>query len=522
VERGWVAAVAFSPDGKRVASGAGVVVAIRDLAAETDAVPTVGHRDIIWSAALAPGRSIAATSDMRTVRIWDTATGKELRRCGRHPGWGSCLAFSPDGTTLAAGAWDRSIGLWNPDTGEELNHLMGHSSAPWALSWTADGKKLASVALDGTARVWDPNAGKELLCIKGGFMEFRTVAFSPDGSLLATGGHQEQAALWDAKTGRCVRKFGKDLRLILSIAFSPDGKHVACGCSRNDFVRSDRDLYTGFWCSLKEPTVSIFETATCDLVREFGADMGGCEHVAFSPDSRLLAAAGQDGKVWFFEAATGKERFRLAGHRGPVTALDFASDGRTLLSASADSTALLWNLTESAADGQLSKEKLTDNALKECWTDLAADSGIKAQGALWKLVADPDRAVPYLAEHMQPAAGVDQREVTRLIAALNDDEFEVRQRATRKLVEFGDDAEVALRNALAERPALETKNRIEQILSGIGGARLPADRLRELRAVEALEHAATAEARKLLEKLALGAPEARLTREARAALKARR
>ena len=118
---------------------------------------------------------------------------------------------------------------------------------------------------------------------------------------------------------------------------------------------------------------------------------------------------------------------------------------------------------------------------------------------------------------MRPAASGDSKRIAGLLAQLDSDEFAVREKATQALLALGEQAESALRTALAGNSSLEVRRRVEMILEQLEPSKSLA-RLRALRAVEVLEHIGTPEAREVLEKLANGAPEARLTQEAKASL----
>jgi hypothetical protein len=134
------------------------------------------------------------------------------------------------------------------------------------------------------------------------------------------------------------------------------------------------------------------------------------------------------------------------------------------------------------------------------------------------MIALPARAVTALAAHLQPAAPPDAKRLEKLIADLDSDAFTARDAAMRELAQLGVLAESALRKALAGSPSAEASHRMKQLLDKLGSTALAGETLRHWRAIETLEHLATPEARQLLEKLATGAPDARLTRDAKAAL----
>ncbi|HMC64722.1 MAG TPA: hypothetical protein VKI65_07270, partial [Gemmataceae bacterium] len=128
-----------------------------------------------------------------------------------------------------------------------------------------------------------------------------------------------------------------------------------------------------------------------------------------------------------------------------------------------------------------------------------------------------EQNVPFLKKQLRPAASGDSKRIAQLLAQLDSDEFASREKATQALLALGEQAESALRIALAGETSLEVRRRVEMILEQLEPSK-SAVRLREFRAVEVLEHIGTPEAKQLLQALAKGAPEARLTQEAKAAL----
>jgi hypothetical protein len=197
--------------------------------------------------------------------------------------------------------------------------------------------------------------------------------------------------------------------------------------------------------------------------------------------------------------------------------VSFSADGKLLASGSRDTTALVWDLT-----GKLQRERpaarLSATQLDSLWAHLAGSDAAHAYRAIWSLAAVPQQAVPFLDQRLRPLAPVAAQQLAQLIADLDSDRFTVRQRATEELERLAELAEPVLRKALAGEPSPEMRRRVGRLLQQLGWPVKSPERLRALRAVEGLEHIGTTEARRLLEKLAQGAPEAGLTREAKASL----
>jgi hypothetical protein len=234
--------------------------------------------------------------------------------------------------------------------------------------------------------------------------------------------------------------------------------------------------------------------------------------MVFSRDGQLLASSDGHG-VHLWEAATSKLIHTFKGHQGDIHALAFSRDGRRLASASSDSTVLIWDVT-----GQPSKPAdLTAAKLQECWTDLAGDDAGRAQRAVWALVRAPGESIPFLKAHLHPAKSVRREQLDQWIQDLDAGDFEVRQKASAELENLGELAEPALRRALANKPTLEQRRRIEPMLAKVEAVIPAGASLQALRAVRVLEHAATPAARQLLHELAGGAEASQLTRAAQAA-----
>jgi hypothetical protein len=396
------------------------------------------------------------------------------------------LSFSADGRTLhAAGqSWDVASGREREEP-EALREAPGLNPKGWKM---VDEKNRRLSFLGGRA-------------------------LSPDGKLLAAGfeneesrkgrdpGPTETVGLWEVKTGRLVRSL-RQTRVgpPSSIAFSPDGERLATSGSPYDPPQL-WDVATG--------------RAVCKFTRPEDDPRRGKAFapMVFSPDGALLAMSGEDGVVDLWETATGGAVLVLRGHARPVRALAFAPDGRRLISGGADGTALVW----SVAPADLPEKWDADRA-NGLWEKLAGEPAA-AYRAVSALAAAPDRAIPFLKERLRPEEELDARQVARWVTALGDDEFKVREEATRRLRDLGERAAPALRKALAGQEDLERRRRLDGLLSDLDGLTPSPAQLRNWRAVQALEQMGTPAAEILLEALARGTDDGTTTRAARAALR---
>jgi hypothetical protein len=193
-------------------------------------------------------------------------------------------------------------------------------------------------------------------------------------------------------------------------------------------------------------------------------------------------------------------------------------DGRRAFTALNDGTALVWDL-QSALLGEKSWiGNLRDKELESCWTDLAADDARRAYAAVWRLSETPQTAIPFLRQRVKPATDADVKAVRGLLSDLESDVFATREKASEELAKLGPTAEPILRQALEQKPTLEARRRMQLVLEKIEGQPATGETLRPLRSLQVLEHIGTAKARQVLETLAQGMPEARITREAKASL----
>jgi len=211
----------------------------------------------------------------------------------------------------------------------------------------------------------------------------------------------------------------------------------------------------------------------------------------------------------------GKEIAKFEGHKGGVYAVTFSPDGQTLASASADGTVLLWNM-----QGLLVKEPINDvdnKQLTKWWTDLGEKDATAAYKVIWSMEQASDKALAFLKDRLEPISEPDLKRVQRLLANLDDEQFNVRDTARRELAKYGEVIEPALQKALTGKPSPEAAKHLESLLTELKGPTSNPEVLRPMRAIQVLERIRSTEARQLLEKLAKGAPLARQTRDAKAA-----
>ncbi|MFZ0038799.1 MAG: caspase family protein [Candidatus Acidiferrales bacterium] len=323
----FILSMAFSPDSRILASGAADgTIKLWDLATGHELRSLATHGGILTVAFSPDGRTLASSGTK--ITLWDVATGQELRSMNVNS---ESIAFSPDGRTLATGNYDHSVKLWDEATGQELRTLTGHTNIVHFVSFSPDGRTLVSSSFDKTIKMWDAATGKELRTLTGHADNVWSVPFSPDGSALASASGDGTIKIWDAATGQEIGTLLRTGHMLMSADFSPDGKVLAVG---GDHTIRLLDLTTGG-----------------DLLQLAGDDLGATA-VAFSPDGRTLAA-GAGNKIRCWDVKTGHEIQSLGGHTGGVYSVSFIHDGRELATASFG-TIKIWDLVNGHASQTVS------------------------------------------------------------------------------------------------------------------------------------------------------------------------
>jgi WD40 repeat protein/tRNA A-37 threonylcarbamoyl transferase component Bud32 len=341
---GFAYSVAFSPDGRHLVAGSEGGAAILWDAADGREVRQFPAHEMVSSVAFSPdGRLLATGSGAGVLRIWDARTGRLLRTVRAHElDRLTAIVFHPDGQWLATASFDRTAKVWDATTGALLQTLRGHAGILSGLALSRDGRRLAtSGGEDNVVKIWDPLTGREILNLRGHTASCTCVMFSPNGRRLISAGGDLTIRVWDASrlTGNeGLASLNIDLgEEAMSVAFSPDGGSLAVA---------------GYF------TVRLLDPQTGAPLRTY-TDRVAAVRVAFSPDGRRLAAALEslEGtsivKVW--DVATGAEAIPPIRERSLHFTVAFDPEGRYLVKEGPDHTLKVWDARTGLAVGEIGR-----------------------------------------------------------------------------------------------------------------------------------------------------------------------
>ena len=289
-----------------------------------------GHADSALNVVYSPdGRTLATAGRDSVAKIWDVATGQELRTLRGHTSFVLDATYSPDGQRLVTSSADKTAKIWAVSTGELLGTLQGHTDQVWTAVYSPDGRRIATASWDKTIRVWDSTTGQMLQTFEGHTKRIWSVAWSPDGNSLVSASEDGTARVWDAQAPGGSGPVGLVLTghsgQVFSAAYSPDGRFI---------VTSSNDGTAKVWAA--DNGQELFTLRGHRLT---------VNSAVFNPAGTRIATAGFDGTAKVWDATTGEELFTLRGHTDSLTGVAWSPDGRFLATSSRDRTAKIWDAT---------------------------------------------------------------------------------------------------------------------------------------------------------------------------------
>lgn len=336
--RGRVSGLAFSPDGRRIASASWDGTAKIWDAATGELLCTLRNAQIVASGfssglvdvAFSPdGRTLATACCDGTVKIWDSTTDNQYGLLRGHAGAVKSVAFSGDGKWLASAGADGQVLVWDRLTRRVLRPLTGHAGAVLDVEFCRAESRLwllASCDEEGVIRLWDASTGQEFLPpLTEHTGPVHSVAFSPDGKRLVSGGEDGSARIWNLQTGEATPFRAQHEGHVFGVAFHPNKALVASAGA--DFQ------------------VVIWDVTTGREVIRLPKTERHISRVLFSPDGGKVVASMWNGRLWIWGAADGRELMRLEEHvlGMEVNGIALNSDGRRIASASSDGTVRVWD-----------------------------------------------------------------------------------------------------------------------------------------------------------------------------------
>jgi WD40 repeat protein len=458
--------------------------------------PAAGRVMIHQVGFLPDGKAVVSASPDGAVRLWDAATGQELRTLVPATTWENgkvpFLRVAAGGTIIVVR--NKRLSFLPRDGAPAEFELTEFPSAPAGISVSPDGKRL--VVAGGRAeqrliQLWDVAGRKPLVRFEAPPQaHVESLALSPRGLAARVG---DSVCLLSGRTGAVERVLdrrpekparGKGERRddgggfswfpgVQALAFSPEGDLLATSGHPAGGLKL-LDVFSGTVRHVLVPAPS-----------------GGhyeLRNLAFSPDGQMLAAETAEGIVDVWETLTGQRRRRFLGHRSYQTALAFSPDGTRLATGNRDATILVWDLFGSQAGGLPEREPPTPAELETLWTRLADEDAERACLAMGRLLRCPGVSVPFLRQHLLGRKSPEAARLRGWLADLDSDDFSTRETASRELAARFRSAEPLLKEALAGNLSAEMRLRVERLLEQGRPTPPSPETLRDLRAIETLEH----------------------------------
>lgn len=368
-----------------------------------------GHTFAINGIAFSPDGKLAVTAGADgTARIWEAATGREIRALIGHTRGVNRARFSPDGRLVVTASDDSTVRTWDVLTGQERSSIPAHAGGALSVAISTDGKLIASAGWDGFARVWQVSDGQKVAEFRGDSGAMNDVAFSPDGRYLAAGGWDHMARIWDLGFRRELLALPGHAGVVTQVEFSPDGRRLLTASGSEGVMRvwslpdgnivrtlriQGTGLQTGTFCGSGSRVASgggdgaarLWDVETASAPAVLATNYGRLDVVSCNSDGSLLLAGGRSGRagIWrwsdagmvaplrgydlkvtrgsvangrlaaviasdtsvaIWQVGSGRPVARLRGYQSPIATLAFSPDGKLLATGGLDGIVRLWDV----------------------------------------------------------------------------------------------------------------------------------------------------------------------------------
>lgn len=284
-----------------------------------------GHTAWVRSLAFSKdGKILASGSHDRTIRLWKVETGKCLQILTGHTSPIQSLAFSQDGNTLASGSNDKTIRLWDIQTGQLSLILQGHSNNVTFIKFHPTEQKLITASIDNTVRLWDILTGECLQIFNIPVNWLLAIALSDDGKILITGSEGNAVKFWEISSGNFIKSLPDYNSFVWSVAFSRDRKTIVTGS--------------------EDQKIKIWDIDTGECLQTLREHLSRVWLVDLHPDNRTLLSISEDQKIKLWDIPSRRCLKTLEGYSNLIYSLAFSGDGQTLASSSKDQKVRLWDI----------------------------------------------------------------------------------------------------------------------------------------------------------------------------------